>query len=352
MADSGPGTEIPPCIDPRFDREMLVRYDELHGGEGLALEAHLERCEGCRKRLVLLRAAEEMIPRAFELTAEHHPSAEDLYDFAGGLGAHSLTWARRSAVEIHALDCADCMKDVEKVRRDQCQDLVQSGALPSRVLPELGPGSLRRIGTARHAAFAAAAGILLALVLWQVGPPPRQEPEEETWRTGPEEFALIWPPVDFPVVVPAVAWFGPEEEVDVAVWTKGSGAGRGERLWSAPTRGHFTVIPPEAVLERDTSYIVEVVWRESTSDRRHDPRDIRVHAEVESIRAALRLLEGKDRQTATFLRDVGCLPDALLAFLRAGELKEAELLAGRMGVPWNPASRELLTRLAAEAVPR
>jgi hypothetical protein len=120
------------------------------------------------------------------------PSAEELYDFGQGPGAHDLPPGRRAAIDRHLAACAACERLIGTLESPPPSPILRGEAAPvRRTLPRpRTPRAWRNLGLA----LATAAGLTLAFGVWRTWDAETRAawPAEPLLRGGRNE-ALVHP---------------------------------------------------------------------------------------------------------------------------------------------------------------
>ena len=98
-------------IEPFLD--YLVDGQPLPEAEQQFVQAHLARCESCRRKLDELRRLDAQIRAALKGELEPHPSLEELSALVDGT---ELDPSRRRRLLLHLERCDTCREDLERLR--------------------------------------------------------------------------------------------------------------------------------------------------------------------------------------------------------------------------------------------
>jgi hypothetical protein len=194
------GPRVRKFQDPGAAIDALVRWDELGHADLLELEAdpHLG------PRLAMLRAAQDWLERGVA-AREQCPSADELYDYAGGPGHHPLSAEAERRIDEHLWACVACEDLMLTLADVPPSPLVLDPTPPTlraplhREPPALAPilelgGRMRRRRVQRMA-LACAATLVVGFSLWMLidGRESRLQLPAAPLLRGETELALYYP---------------------------------------------------------------------------------------------------------------------------------------------------------------
>jgi hypothetical protein len=194
------GPRVRKFQDPGAAIEALVRWDELGEADLLELEAdpHLG------PRLATLRAAQDWLERRVA-GDQPCPSAEELYDYAGGPGSAPLSAQDNRRIDEHVFACSACEELLATLADAPPSPLVLDPAPPTlraplhREPPALAPilelGGRARRRRIQRVALACAATLVVGFSLWMLvdGRESRLQLPAAPLLRGESELALYYP---------------------------------------------------------------------------------------------------------------------------------------------------------------
>ncbi len=127
----------PACTRPDLAR-LLPEWPDLAAAERHALEKHTLECAPCGAGLALMREVDVWLEEP--APAGTCPSADELYDYGRGPGAHAMGAVERTALRAHLAACPDCARLVETLADRPPAPLLD---LPTPAAAPRGPAPLR-----------------------------------------------------------------------------------------------------------------------------------------------------------------------------------------------------------------